>query len=82
MSEVAQLPKEGLVRLEELVGGPVRVVPLSRRSIYRLMARGEFPPPRKLGRRTVWAVEDIRSWLATFTSGRGVSSPVAESGSQ
>lgn len=62
-----QLPTEGMVRIDDLVGGPTPVIPLSRATIYRMMERGTFPQCRKLGRATVWSVVDIRAWLkATF----------------
>ena len=39
---------------------------LSRSSIYAAMARGEFPRPRRIGRRAVaWDESIIERWLAT-----------------
>ena len=38
--------------------------PLSERTIYRLLDKGEIPKPIKLGRRIVWPVEAIKAWLA------------------
>lgn len=38
---------------------------LSRSSIYALMDRGEFPRPRRIGKRAVaWDEADIEHWLA------------------
>ncbi|WP_369349854.1 helix-turn-helix transcriptional regulator [Stenotrophomonas sp. JAG2] len=37
---------------------------LSRASIYRRMAQGNFPKQRKLGTRTVWAKSDIDRFCA------------------
>ena len=63
----SQLPAEGMVRIADLVGGPTPVIPLSRATIYRMIERGDFPKPKRLGRATVWSVVDIRAWLtATF----------------
>ena len=63
----SQLPVEGMVRIDDLVGGPTPVIPVSRATIYRMMERGTFPKARKLGRATVCSVVDIRAWLkATF----------------
>jgi hypothetical protein len=61
-----QLPAEGLVRIDVLVGGPTPVLPFSRATVYRMMERGTFPKCRKLGRLTVWSVIDIRAWLSSF----------------
>ena len=37
---------------------------LSRRTIERAVARGEFPgPDRKVGRAAIWRVETIEAWL-------------------
>lgn len=45
--------------VEELTG-------LSRSSIYALMDRGEFPRPRRIGRRAVaWDEATLERWLAT-----------------
>ena len=39
---------------------------LSRSSIYALMDRGEFPRPRRIGRRAVaWDEAALERWLAT-----------------
>ena len=41
---------------------------LSRASIYRLMAAGEFPTPIRLGvRARGWRVADIEAWLKSRT---------------
>ena len=38
---------------------------LSRSSIYALMDRGEFPRPRRIGKRAVaWDEADIEHWLS------------------
>lgn len=37
---------------------------LSNTSLYRLIAKGEFPKPIKLGPRAVaWVEEDIQEWI-------------------
>ena len=61
-----QLPTEGMVRITTLVDGPNPVIPVSRATIYRMIERGDFPKPRKIGRATVWSVVDIRAWLASL----------------
>ena len=38
---------------------------LSRSAIYARMASGEFPRPRRIGKRAVaWVEQDIERWLA------------------
>ena len=45
------------IQVEEITG-------LSRSSIYRLMARGEFPRPVRVGPAAVrWRESDITAWL-------------------
>ena len=46
-----------------------KIVPLSKAKIYRMVAVGEFPKPRKLGSRSVWLEEDIRVWREQFIEG-------------
>jgi prophage regulatory protein len=41
------------------------LVGVSPRTVHRLVARGEFPPPRKLGDRCVaWLRSEVETWLA------------------
>ncbi len=54
------LGDEGLIGLDDLY----YFVPFHRAHIHKLVRRGEFPQPLKLGRRTVWWRRDIRDWLA------------------
>ena len=39
-----------------------RLVPISKTTMYRMISAGTFPAPNKLGRRSVWSVEDIDNW--------------------
>ena len=43
-----------------------RLVPIGKASLYRMVAAGTFPKPRKLGKRSVWSDEDIGQWRADF----------------
>ena len=43
-----------------------RIVPVSKPTLYRMIAAGTFPSPRKLGKRSVWIEEDITLWLEQF----------------
>ena len=41
-----------------------RKVGLSRSQLYRLISRGEFPPPKKLGSKvSVWVESEIDAWM-------------------
>ena len=39
-----------------------RIVPVSKATLYRMIAEGKFPKPRRLGKRSVWADHDIEQW--------------------
>jgi predicted DNA-binding transcriptional regulator AlpA len=39
-----------------------RLVPMSKSTVYRMISAGTFQAPNKLGRRSVWSVQDIDSW--------------------
>ncbi|MGV6826427.1 MAG: helix-turn-helix transcriptional regulator [bacterium] len=48
-----------LIRLPEVLAS----TGYKRSSLYSAIASGEFPPPRRLGRRSVaWHVNDISTW--------------------
>jgi prophage regulatory protein len=53
--------KETILRrpaVEALVG-------LRKTALYAMIARGEFPPPLRLGRRAVgWRASDVEAWIA------------------
>ena len=36
---------------------------VSKSALYESIARGEFPPARKLGRRSLWPRQVVESWL-------------------
>ena len=58
-----------LLRLKEVE----QMVGLSRTSIYRLMDRGDFPHPVRVGPRAVrWRLEDLEHWRSErpFTTGK------------
>ena len=41
-----------------------RITGLSRWTIYRLIDRGEFPAPTRLGRRMlIWKRADVQAWV-------------------
>jgi predicted DNA-binding transcriptional regulator AlpA len=41
---------------------------ISSRSLRRAVARGEAPPPIKVGRLTRWRVADLEAWVARIAS--------------
>lgn len=43
-----------------------RIVPVSKPTLYRMVAAGTFPRPRRLGKRSVWSEDDIAQWRANF----------------
>ncbi|CAN1516011.1 AlpA Predicted transcriptional regulator [Sphingomonadaceae bacterium] len=46
-------------------------VKISKTQIYRLIRKGQFPPPFKLSERvSVWNEGEIDSWLAEKSNGR------------
>lgn len=48
-----------LVRARDLEG----VVGLHIRQVYRLIKRGEFPPPRQVGEKvSAWRMADLEAW--------------------
>jgi len=49
-----------LLRLPEVVA----LVRLGRSAIYAAVARGEFPPPLKIGKRaSAWRRADVEAWV-------------------
>jgi prophage regulatory protein len=57
---------QAIIKLPQLIDR----TKVSRAAIYAMMARGEFPRPVRLGRRSVgWRVEDIDAWIADRPEG-------------
>jgi len=42
---------------------------LSRPTIYRLIKKGEFPAPRKVGTRSVWEEDAVNRWIQELPCG-------------
>ncbi len=63
------LPAIGFVRAKQLSnqpGGRPGVLGISRTTLWRMVADGEFPAPVKLSPGvTAWRVESVREWIAT-----------------
>lgn len=45
-------------------------VRVSRPQIYNLISAGLFPPPIKLGARSVWTNADVRQWMQNVATTR------------
>lgn len=39
------------------------LVPVPRSTLYLLMSRNDFPKPIKLGKRVMWDIKEIESWV-------------------
>lgn len=58
---LASLPERGYVRQKLLIP---HLLPFSSATLWRRIADGSFPPPKKLSARiTAWRIEDIKGWL-------------------
>jgi prophage regulatory protein len=69
VSQIADLPQEGYIRLNRLIPG---IIPCSRTTIWRKVRAGEFPKPVKLSERiTAWRASDIRQWMDDQASEKG-----------
>lgn len=67
------LPETGFLRLPQILGNPQAeppippIIPVKKSCWWAGVKSGRFPQPVKLGPRvTVWRVEDIRSFIATY----------------
>lgn len=58
---VTSLPETGFIRAASVV----KLIPVSKSTLYRWCAAGTFPAPVKLSDNvTAWPVEDVRAWMA------------------
>ena len=66
---MCQLPESGFLRLPQIIGDAKRgipaVIPVSKSAWWEGCKTGRFPKPVKLGRCTMWRVEDIRTLIAS-----------------
>jgi predicted DNA-binding transcriptional regulator AlpA len=64
--QLVQLPAEGFVRINQILA-PKGPIPVARSTWWAGVKSGRFPQPKRLfGERiTVWAVEDIRAFIAS-----------------
>lgn len=66
-----QLPETGFLRLSQIIGDPKAtppippIIPVKKTCWWAGVRTGRFPRPVKLGRCTMWRVEDIRNLIAS-----------------
>ena len=63
-----QLPKDGLLRIDQICGNPKRgippIIPVCKASWWNGVKDGRYPQPVKLGKATTaWRVRDIRDLI-------------------
>jgi hypothetical protein len=64
------LPETGFLSLRSIIGDPKSnpptppLIPLSKSTWWEGVKKRRFPQPVKIGRRTLWRVEDIRALIA------------------
>lgn len=68
MSQQNNLPKNGFLRLKQIIQMPgskgPALIPVSRTTFLKGVREGRYPAPIKLGARSVaWRVEDIRALI-------------------
>jgi len=67
-----KLPETGFLRLPQIIGDqkaepPIpALIPVKKSCWWDGVAKGRFPKPVKLGRCTMWRVEDIRALISSF----------------
>ena len=66
-----QLPETGFLRQKQILGDPKAeppippIIPVKKSCWWDGVRTGRFPKPVKLGRCTMWRVEDIRALIAS-----------------
>jgi prophage regulatory protein len=61
----ASAPQAQFLRLKEVTAR----IGLRVNTIYRYIARGAFPKPRKFGRSSFWVAAEVNDWIAKRTAG-------------
>jgi predicted DNA-binding transcriptional regulator AlpA len=65
------LPETGFLRIRQILGDPQAeppvpaLIPLGKTKWWEGVKAGRFPKPVKIGRCTMWRVEDIRALIAS-----------------
>jgi prophage regulatory protein len=69
--QMNSLPQTGFLRLPQIIGDPKAtppippIIPVKKSCWWDGVKTGRFPKPVKLGRCTMWRVEDIRALIAS-----------------
>lgn len=66
MSEALQ--EEALLSVRDTA----RRLGVSRRTLEREVSRGKFPPPMKIGTKSVYGLSDLRAYIEKLKASRGV----------
>ena len=70
------LPETGFLRLPQIIGDPKAtppippIIPVKKSCWWDGVKTGRFPKPVKLGRCTMWRVEDIRELIKSAAEGQ------------
>lgn len=70
------LPQTGFLRLPQIIGDPKAtppippIIPVKKSCWWDGVKTGRFPKPVKLGRCTMWRVEDIRELIKSAAEGQ------------
>ena len=70
------LPQTGFLRLPQIIGNPKEtpptppIIPVKKSCWWDGVKTGRFPKPVKLGRCTMWRVEDIRELIKSAAEGQ------------
>jgi prophage regulatory protein len=71
MQNHSPFPETGFLRLPQIIGNPKAVpptppiIPVKKSCWWNGVKSGRFPKPVKLGRCTMWRVEDIKALIAS-----------------
>ncbi|SPY08084.1 MULTISPECIES: helix-turn-helix transcriptional regulator [Oligella] len=44
-----------------------KIVKLGKTTIYDLIKKGEFPQPKRVGRRSLWDISEIQVWVESLS---------------
>lgn len=66
MNIIASTQEHSLLTLKQAA----QRLAISRRTLERLIASGQFPPPLKIGRSSRVAVDDVQTYIAQLVNGR------------
>jgi prophage regulatory protein len=74
--QMNSLPQTGFLRLPQIIGDPKAtppippIIPVKKSCWWDGVKTGRFPKPVKLGRCTMWRVEDIRELIKSAAEGQ------------